>query len=300
MSTLCKEISFFSLEKIFLDIIDFQRGMIMNKIEISTPDLQKLKIIGQGSEGTIYEYSQNELLKIYHSYYDCMQMDIKNATFDEDGVNVTPIKNFKNKSIHHNTIQYFDEEGVRLSRKESISRAIAAQKDIHLTRLPQSAVYVDGKLKGCSLYYHRHTTNIYTVMNIPLYRLRLKIIKKILEEVKELTSHHIYHIDLCQHPTLESKNTNILLTPFLEPQIIDIDGHSAIYSATANEDYKRITEFSLGVLIIELLSREYITEFLANPEDEELCYTLSDRIPESLITDFLKEELTLERMAKYL
>ena len=272
----------------------------MNKIEISQQELAKLKIIGQGSEGTIYKYNNKELLKIYHSYSDCMQLSIKNTLFDKDGVNITPIKDYQKKRRQQNTIQFIDEEGVKLYRKESILKAIEKQKDIHLTKLPEKLVYVDGHLKGCSLYYHHPSSNIYNAMYIPVYRARLKIVKKILEEVQELLDHNIYHIDLCQHPTSESRNTNVLLTSFLDPQIIDIDGHSAIYSAIKNEKYQKITEFSLGVLVIELLSQEYITEYIANPEDERLCYTLADRLPEPLITDFLNNELTLERMKKHL
>ncbi len=273
----------------------------MDKIEITEKELQKLKIIGQGTEGTIYKYNKNELLKIYYSYYDYMQVDIKEPIIDEDGVNITPFKNISNKKVERNIIQYYDKENVRLSRWDAITKAIETQKDIKLTKLPQKPIYVDGKFKGCSLYYHRHALNIYSVMSIPSYNIRLKIVKRIIEKVEELAKHNIYHIDLCQHPTWECKNTNILLTPFLEPEIIDIDGHSAIYSDTFNEKFQKMTEFSLNVLVLELLSQEYISDLLNNPEDEYLLYeTLVNKIPNKLIDNFLNDNLTLKRLKKML
>ena len=57
----------------------------MDKIEITKNDLEKLKIIGKGTEGTIYQYSNDELLKIYHSSSDYMQVNIRNIIVDEDG-----------------------------------------------------------------------------------------------------------------------------------------------------------------------------------------------------------------------
>ena len=272
----------------------------MDKIEITKNDLEKLKIIGKGTEGTIYQYSNDELLKIYHSSSDYMQVNIRNIIVDEDGVNITPVKNVTNTGVKERAIQYFDAEGVRLAREESIIKAIELQKDIHLTRLPQKPIYLDGKIRGCSLYYHKPAINIYDVMNIPIYKWRLKIVKEILKEVKELTDHNVYHIDLCQHPTKESKNTNILLTRNFHPEIIDIDGHSAIYSAKPNENYQRLTDFSLSVLVIELLSREYIDSFLDNPDDVDLYELVGSKIPEFLINDFLNETLTLEKINKHL
>ena len=278
----------------------FLKEEFMDKIEITKHDLEKFKIIGKGTEGTIYQYSNDELIKIYHSNSDYMQVNIQNVIFDEDGVNVTPVKNFKNINVKQRAIQYFDAEGVRLSREESIIKAIETQKDIHLTKLPQKPIYLDGKIRGCSLYYHKYAMNIYSVMNIPVYKWRLKIIREILKEVKELADHNIYHIDLSQHPTKESKNTNILLTRTFHPEIIDIDGHSAIYSARPNENYQRLTEFSLSVLVIELLSREYITDFLMNPNEEDFYELVGGKIPDALIDDFLNEKLTLEKINKHL
>lgn len=272
----------------------------MEKIEITKSDLEKLKIIGRGTEGTIYQYSNDELIKIYHSHSDYNQGKRQNIIVDESGVNITPIKKVQKTNIKDQTIQYFDTEGVRLAREDAIIKAIEAQKNIYLTKLPQKAVYLDGKIRGCSLYYHKHATNIYNVMHIPVYKWRLKIVKEILKEVKELADHNIYHIDLCQHPTKENKNTNILLMRDFHPEIIDIDGHSAIYSETPSECYERSTTLSLSVLVIELLSREYITDFLRNPEDIDLHELVSGKIPEALIDDFLNEKLTLEKINKHL
>lgn len=272
----------------------------MEKIEITKSDLEKLKIIGRGTEGTIYQCSNDELIKIYHSHSDYNQDKRQNIIVDESGVNITPIKKVQKTNIKDQTIQYFDTEGVRLAREDAIIKAIEAQKNIYLTKLPQKAVYLDGKIRGCSLYYHKHATNIYNVMHIPIYKWRLKIVKEILKEVKELADHNIYHIDLCQHPTKENKNTNILLMRDFHPEIIDIDGHSAIYSETPSECYERSTTLSLSVLVIELLSREYITDFLRNPEDIDLHELVSGKIPEALIDDFLNEKLTLEKINKHL
>ena len=269
---------------------------MVEPIYINSNELAKLKVIGEGTDGKIYKLDNKTLLKIYHHSNEYFPQKNKQI-YDNEGVNITPYKN--NDFINTDSaLRYYDTDGVKLSREMAIIRAIERQENVKKTKLPKNLIYVDGKLKGCVIDYHRFCTNIYKALNLP-YAMRLKIARNILEKVKELLDANIYHIDLAQCPTVDCKNTNVLLTKSLKPEIIDIDGKSAIYTESFSKNYYRQSLYSLNVLIIELLSRLNLHE---NLEDLNV-FDLSDinhNFPLYMLEDFKEDKLTLSKMTSYL
>ena len=301
---------------LFFDIIFSQRKNVMKKdaILLSKNDVLNIKNkqIAFGSEGTIYGVGNVVFYKIYHHYSDEVLFKIE-PIYDEDGVNIANYKTGKKEILKNNTLRYMNEEGMRLSREEALYKAIERQKEIYQTFLPQNIIYVDGRIKGCVLHEHKHSLNIYKLDFFP-FRYRLEILKKLLIKVQELVEHNIYHIDLAQRPNKLSLNTNILLQFPNNPQIIDLDGHSAIYTEFFSKEALKKTEASFAMLLMEILTNMDLESYLnnmavegiLNPNElenviiETIMQASKNRIEPLMIKNFLHNELSLDRMDFYL
>lgn len=100
------------------------------------------------------------------------------------------------------------------------------------------------------------------------------MLKELLLSVQELLDHNIYHIDLGIKPEC-IKNTNVFLSlfPKVKPEIIDIDGKSAVYTEQKNskyyekslKSYKNLMTyllFDIDAEVLEDLDYEYERENL--------------------------------------
>lgn len=273
----------------------------MNYIYLKKEDIQKFKKIGEGTEGSVYRIGHGVLYKIYHE--NCPSIiEPNHIIHDKSGVNITPIKDY----LKNNLMDYCNSDKIRLLRKDAILRAIRLQKEIKLSKLPSNIIYVDGKIEGCVLHDYSYSTDIYKASYLPK-RFRIRIMKQILQEVEELLNHHIYPIDLCQRPTIEYPNTNVLLSYKLKPYIIDLDGQSTLYPETNYEKYQQLSMQSLSTLFLQLYTginmEDYLncsidTEEISKQErDQEL---LNCGIPESFIEEYDKEIMTMVKLRYYL
>ena len=285
--------------------------MKIDPVYLKSGEICKLPRIAEGREGIIYRAKPGVLFKIYHNYIDHVYVYTP-PVYDEEGVNIASYKT-KGKIIYQpNLLRYMNAEGMRLSREEALYKAIERQKFIHLTFLPQNIIYVDGRIKGCVLREYAHAVKIYKMESLPL-SMRLKILQDLLLKVRELVDHNIYHVDLAQRPTKEYPNTNVLLQFPLIPQIVDLDGHSTIYTEYFSDTALKETEKNVALLFMELLTRmnleEYLNQmdvselsplFLEKTMIEEIFLASKKQIFPEMIEDFLHQKLTLEQMDWYL
>lgn len=260
---------------------------------------QTCPIIGQGSEGTLFYMGNGYVYKIYHTYSDIIDLKYP-AIYDREGVNIAKIKKENCIKVRRtNIVQYIDKEGVILSKKDSLKKAMEAQEKIKLSSLPQGIIFVDERIKGCVLKYHSFSTNIYNIRIFPR-KIRLIIFREILKRVKELTNHNIYHMDICQKPTEESKNTNILFRFPMTPEIVDLEGNSCIYTEFFQEKLKEKVERGLGVLYFELLSENDLEGLLETEERIMSEILWENGFSQKIISEFYQGKFTLERMEEHL
>ncbi len=288
--------------------------MKKTSIYLTKKDVQDLEHskIAAGSEGTIYRIQKGVLYKIYHNYSD--EIFLKNSpVYDEDGVNIADYKR-KNQIVRKdNILRYIDQEGIRLTREEALYKAIERQKDIHQTFLPENVIYVNGRVKGCVLHEHAHALKIHRIETFPL-RYRLSILKELLNKERELIEHNIYHIDLAQRPTNELPNTNVLFQFPNVPQIIDLDGHSAIYTEFFSDKALKRTEDSFAMLVMEILTQMNLETYLDNMDIsglfspveleniliEDIWRASKNLLDPEMIRSFLHHELSLDKIEFYL
>ena len=238
------------------------------------------KLIGKGTEGACFAHG-NEIYKVYHNTYESKRMLSTPQKVDEEGVRIfdqDEIRNSLYTTDDHRIIKYTDKEGTKLTVEDGLSRAINKGEKIVNTKLPTKILYVDGKVKGCVYPYHKKTKSIYYAYK-KLYKKRLLICKRLIEQVKELVNNNIYPVDLCQkgdNNIFDKSIANVLLDNKNNPIIIDLEGKSTLYSDSYNKKYEEITALSLGTLILEILTREDIQEDLADENIEDVQSYLTD------------------------
>lgn len=259
--------------------------MVKGAIYLSHCDLEKYKRheLGHGTDGTVYRFSNSELLKLYHRKIDKIS-SLVNASQTED-IKIYDPKNIKHDN-YNEPLTYFSYNGedIRLRTKDAIFLAIERQKNIQHTALPQNVAYVDNHFAGCILKTIKGV-QIHKLMGLPL-SLRIKIIEQIITATTELLDNNIYHIDLANSPysrTVHERNgklihefghSHILVNPFtLNAQIIDLEGKSTIYTERFNEEYYHDSLVGLTTLIIEFLLKINYDDY--EEELESLEYFLN-------------------------
>lgn len=235
---------------------------MVNRIDLKQEQLDKLKVIGMGTDGIIYEYKNNILLKVYRTkindavlknhddsdikLYNKGDYNQKNFNFEKQAryyIYEKP-ETTEEKLLNESNPDKFD---VRLRSKDAINKAIEKQQNVHRTDLPLGSLYLDGRFVGCYIKKEKGTPIHYkrtTRGN------KVKIIENVLLDVEELLNNHIYHVDLSNSPyTLVSYQDNdgtfktikghshVFVEPFtLKTNIIDLDGKSTIYQERYNKD----------------------------------------------------------------
>lgn len=266
-----------------------------NSILLSFEELNKLKQSGAGTDGIIYNYKKDILVKVYREKINEIinfkeKMDDEIKIYDKNSLEI------KNDNSH---ITYFESDGnedIKIRTKNAIEKAIEKQKNITRTELPKGSVYIDNKFSGC--YLKRvHGIQIHKLSGLPMKQ-KLKIMKSVFLDIEELINNNIYHIDLGNSPFCttsykendEIKYTNghshVLVNPFnLKTNIIDLDGQSTIYKERRDYVLESSSVSSLCNLIMEFLfftnidefqdSNEIYYELLNNNAPEKFAYALA-------------------------
>lgn len=253
----------------------------INCINMSFQELGKLKIIGAGTEGKVFNYNKDYLIKIYRkSIYS-------NQEFNKLLQKETKIydKN-KVKFIDKEEIQYYQNtnfEEIRINSSDAIKMIIEKQKYINRTVLPNGIVYLDNKFAGL-LLKRVNGIQIHKLTGMPL-PFKYKVIKELLLDIEELMNNNVYHIDLhnspyCTNSYIDCNNKTAFINGhshiFVNPinhktHIIDLDGKSTSYKERKDEYLEQACINNLNILFTEFL---YEIDRDELKENDEIFYEL--------------------------
>lgn len=238
--------------------------MNIEPLQLTKRDIELLKSrkleLGRGTDGIIYKtgnrHDRDSLYKIYHKSYSVTNTNSNIGHMDKEGVKVIDdislLKNITNYSRYKT--QYINEEGTRVNGINSVYKAIERQKYIQRTKLQKRPIYIDGNFGGTVLHYHKKQLPIGILKLFPL-NIQLKVLRELLISEEELLDNYIYHVDLSLKTDQQYKKANVLLScyPFLYPNIIDIDGKSAVYTESYNSTYYQKSLRTYKNLVTEIL-----------------------------------------------
>lgn len=270
--------------------------------------LKSKGFVGAGTDGYVFQ-RKGKTYKIYKTDYDKARdsnYDI-DAEDDDDIKIVHDIKQNDKKSynVKLGHFVYYDKNGVRLSDSDAFRRIALKRERVSMTDLPQKAIYYrtdSSKLIGIVGKYYHSSLGIHNAWSLP-FNTRLKLVNSIIGKTEELYQNGIYHQDLAQLPDGYNKDTNVLLTG-LTPRIIDIDGHSAVYTDTDNIDspdiqkYKQKSLRNLVILSLDLLGRVDIEDLIRSENIDEIVESLTSfGVEEDYIEEILSDSpLTIDRL----
>lgn len=284
----------------------------MDKIDLTKDEIIKLKEIGSGTEGRVFKYDNNYLIKIYRPL---LKNILKNNPKFDKYIKIYNKDNIKinNNSAYFNYFISNGEEDIRVRNKDGLKKAIARQKYIKYSTLPIDIVYINGLFAGC-LLKKIDGIQIHKLTGMPI-KFKRKIIKNVLIEIEELLDNYIYHTDIDNSPHsisyyLDNNNfprakkghSHILVNPItLNTNIIDLDGKSTTYMERYNYNLEQKCLITLTRLIIEFLFKidtdeikeddEIYFELLKLGLENNTAYKLSNRKFESIKE--LKKELKI-------
>ncbi len=278
----------------------------MKDINLTKEELnavKRKKCLGSGVDGSVYDIGNGLVYKLYHNMSDYIFIESK-GKYDSHGVNITDIKELRNKGIrvNHKPINYVDSEGVTLSRETAIRKAIEKQKYVKYTTLPMNIIKVNGRLAGC--VYRKYTSKfgIYASSYLPI-KYKKMILRRLYIKLKELQDNYIYPVTLAQKNDLfpfSNKEANVLLCG-MDPMIIDVDGISAYYSDNYSEVKYNISMGSYSKLLLEVLSGIDINES-DSLEDIDLIIEelIRNNIDKRIVDNYFSNNRLEEKEIKYL
>ena len=242
-------------------------------INLSYDELNSLleKEIGCGTDGKVIKYDKNRLIKLYHKYIQHYKKNNHALTNNDDkDLKIYRKGDYKKNNDSFDMFRFYakEENGefIRIRNGEAaIKSAKERQLNVKNTHLPQGSVYVDGKFAGCTLMSIKGV-QIHKLTGLP-FNLKKKIMKKVLLNVKELINNYIYHIDLDNSPFAKDNyfindqgkrelvgHSHVIINPFtLNPQLIDLDGKSTIYTDSYSKKLEHKSLASFNRLMMEFM-----------------------------------------------
>lgn len=281
-------------------------------LNLTEEDLKNLKQIGFGSDGAIYLYKNQYLIKLYHQSVK----EILFANTNDDNIKIYERKNKKDwQNLYNNTLTYYsynpkNKEYILLIPKDGLQKVIEKSGDLQYTSLPKGIVYLNGHFAG-SILERKRGIEIHRLSGMPL-SYKKKIYLNILKSLAELYKHNIYHIDLHNSPYVEKivnfpscsllshGHSHILVNPVTcKTNIIDLDGKSTIYTEnspiieTAKEikiDFQKMSLNNFSILALEFLlkieyqedNQEYLYQEL---EQKGIPFSMQEKLVEREIED---------------
>lgn len=270
---------------------------------LTTEDLAGLKKIGNGTDGTVYNYKNDLLIKLYHKNVTQIITESKN---DED-IKIYEKGAKLGSNFYKNDLIYYTsekDEEVKLLPKDAIHKAIERRDNVELTSLPVGVVYLNGHFAGCVIKRQRGI-QIHKLTGLPI-NVKKKIYLNVLKAHAELLRNNVYHIDLSNSPYVKKSvilpnetlistgHSHILVNPFnLDCQLIDLEGKSTIYTEKKNDLFTRQSFSDLTILTLEFLLKLDWEDFEYLPN--ELEFELSKKgIPEILRDKLINQEMIYE------
>lgn len=218
------------------------------RIYISNSELEKLKKIGEGNDAIVYDAGKGILYKVYKEETMYNNINLSTKIYR---------KSDKNKK-YIEKILYLDKDGVKIYYKDAFKRIIKRGQNIKLSKLPIGSLYIDGIFRG-SVFKKINGFQLHKVFPMFSKKTKIRILREIIEEVKELTNNYIYPIDTNNSPHVD-RHSNILINYKLKPELIDLDGNSTLYRETFDIECYYNTLTSLNKLFIELLEENEVSE----------------------------------------
>ena len=215
----------------------------LKKVKISNKDLEKLKKrkIGEGRDSIVYAAGKGLLYKVYKDESNLKDINQKTKIYKKSEL--------KNK-VYKERNCYIDADGVKLYYRDAIKRIIQRQEVIKKSHLPKAPLYIN-KFSGCVLK-RIYGIQLHYAFPFLSKKRQAKILRMIIEKVKELTDHYVYPLDIANSPII-GNHSNILLDFRLNPQLIDLDGNSTVYRECYDESMLKETYLSLNMLFLELI-----------------------------------------------
>lgn len=275
-------------------------------LHLTEKDLANLKEIGHGTDGVVYLYKDNLLIKLYHNRVKKIVNKLSNN--DED-IKIYQSGTTKTTNFYRDSITYYkydkeDDENIKLLPKDAIKKASERRDDIELTSLPVGIVYLNGHFAGCLLERQRGI-QIHKLTGLPL-NARKKIYLNMLKAEAELLKNNVYHIDLSNSPyakkniilpnkkIITTGHSHVLVNPLtLNTQFIDLEGKSTVYTEKDNETFKKQSLSDLSILTLEFLLK---VDWEEHKDDlDELYAELAGvEIPEELKEKLIEQNVSLE------
>lgn len=233
---------------------------IPSAIFLKEKDLTRIKRrkIGEGTDASVYRAENGLLYKIYDKKdFADYKLYVPQGIVDEHGVRIAEKGKIVSTPHVFHTATYEDVSGTKLHSADVILKAAQRQPEVEKTRLPIAPIFVEDRFKGCVLQEHVKHRDLHLAWLRLSKENKALVLEQIINSVKELFDNYIYHINLSNNGvsdwSTELSHSNILLSNKLKPEIIDIDGSSAIYCEKKSDNYERYSCFSMNSLFLGLL-----------------------------------------------
>ncbi len=262
----------------------------MRELFLKSEDLQTLKEIGSGTEGKVYQYTNQLLIKLYYNkIYNIDCKEFKNFKTNASDTKIYQKGTNFNNPYTENIIIYYQEEQndkMILYPLDGLQMAIQKNENIKWTTLPIGIVYIDNHFAG-SLLQKQFGIQIHKLIGLPL-NIRKKIYYHILRAEYELFNNYIYHCDLSNSPFVQKivningeeqlvyGHSHVLVNPItLQTHFIDLDGKSTIYTTKEDQFFLQKSLVELTKLTIEFLLQIDWEEYKDN--SEEMVFELEQK-----------------------
>lgn len=270
---------------------------IGKRVDLRYQDLEKLKVIGAGKEGVVYDAKNGYLYKVY--YQSMPKVDTSNIVRDEDGVIISKPILLPEKVIEMG-INYIDVEGVAFRNKDAIKMAIRKQEDVKYTYLPVAPIYIRDRYSGCVVKKIRGAVGIHNTRILPI-NTRIKILKQLQKKVEELLDNYIYPVDLANKPDGNGGHSNILVNYKLEPHLIDVDGKSTIYRGSLDKLFLSRCITNLITLYLDILYDVDLSLDLMDVDLDYIIYELKNKgMPSEYIDSFIHFNADIEMVNSFI
>lgn len=276
-------------------------------VYLSKDDVHKLRrrLIGRGTDGCVYDVGGGLLYKIYHDESYFSNIDMKHpflSGYEDEDVKIVQKGMYSSIKKFCPHFQYVDGEGVLINGEEIIYLARQKQENIKFSQLPLAPIFVNSRFKGCVLKKHSLHCQLHSLTFMPEAYKRM-VMFSIIDCVEELLENCIYHLDLDNYPDDKSMAThsNILVSLFGVPQLIDLDGKSSFYLENENPILLQKCLDGLNFLFLTFYYGLDVPDEILDEDFLELeRLLLMKGIPDEYMDDLLYRSCDISRLRKIL